>query len=80
MYLFGNGHQYCKSPLGNGRHVYVTKYHVIDLELYLLASVHYTYQQLLHLHCIQSGLLAKATELSLAQGVDLVHSSRLPPK
>ena len=41
MYLFGNGHQYCKSPLGNGRHVYVTKYHVIDLELYLLASVHY---------------------------------------
>ena len=30
MYLFGNGHQYCKSPLGNGRHVYVTKDHVID--------------------------------------------------
>ena len=41
MYLFGNGHQYCKSPLGNGRHEYVTKYHVIDLELYLLASIHY---------------------------------------
>ena len=30
MYLFGNGHQHCKSPLGNGRHVYVTKDHVID--------------------------------------------------
>ena len=24
MYLFGNGHQYCKSPLGNGRHEYVS--------------------------------------------------------
>ena len=35
-----------------------------------------TYQQLLHLHCIQSGLLAKATELSLAQGVNLLHSSQ----
>ena len=35
-----------------------------------------TYQQLLHLHCIQSRLLAKATELSLAQGVDFVHSSQ----
>ena len=35
-----------------------------------------TCQQLLHLHCIQSGLLAKATELSLAQGVNLLHSSQ----
>ena len=35
-----------------------------------------TYQQLLHLHCIQSGLLAKATELSLA---NLPHSSTPPP-
>ena len=35
-----------------------------------------TYQQLLHLHCIQSGLLAKAKELSLAQGVNLLHSSQ----
>ena len=33
-----------------------------------------TYQQLLHLHCIQAGLMAKPTELLLAQGVNLVHS------
>ena len=39
-----------------------------------------TYQQLLHLHCIQSGLLAKATELSLAQGVSPSQLPGLPPR
>ena len=53
MYLFGNGHQYCKSPLGNGRHEYVSRYDVIDLELYLLASVDYNIHQQLWVFAYQ---------------------------
>ena len=49
---------------------------VLDLALTHFKPANMTYQQLLHLRCIQSGLLAKATELSLAQGVNLIHSSQ----
>ena len=49
---------------------------VLDLAPTHSKHANMTYQQLLHLHCIQSGLLAKATELSLAQGVNLLHSSQ----
>ena len=47
---------------------------VLDLAPMHSKHANMTYQQLLHLHCIQSKLLAKATELSLAQGVNLLHS------
>ena len=49
---------------------------VLDLAPTHSEHANMTYQQLLHLHCIQSELLAKATELSLAQGVNLLHSSQ----
>ena len=41
---------------------------VLDLVCTHSEHANMTYQDLLHLYCIQSGLLAKATELSLAQG------------
>ena len=49
---------------------------ILDLAPTHSKHANMTYQQLLHLHCIQSGLLAKATELLLAQGVNLLHSSQ----